>query len=437
MLEPVPARELAVHADDGLIGFLSEQNNLWRFSYANSWLNSPYAFSLAPSLPVAESEHIDGASLRPVQWFFDNLLPEAQARSYWAGKAGVDQNDAFAMLAYYGAESVGALTLLQAGQQQTSPSLQSLSKQHLLQRIQALPVQAEGDAAPKRMSVAGAQYKFAVVLQGDSLYDPVGSWPSTHLIKPDSKDESYPHSAINEWFVMRLAKLCGLDVAPVRFVADPAPYLIVERFDRSAHHEASPAKRQHLLDACQLLSIDHTAKYRAATPAALQQIIGLCATKLATRRKLFEWLLFNAAVGNDDNHLKNLSFFSGKTGYLYAPTYDLLSTAVYRILPPDQLIAQDWRQAALVFQIGDAKTFAELTRKNVVEMGVVLGLPMAWIEKRLNELLLQIVNQSAHLLETIELERTADGAAIGTGELRLLRQIHYVVIKQIALQLAA
>lgn len=432
----LPSRKLEVHADLGLVGHLQEQNNLWTFLYAESWRRLPGAFALAPSLPSTTAEHRDGASSRPVQWFFDNLLPEAQARTYWAGKARIDENDAFAMLTHYGRESVGALTLLEPGQHQAPPLLSPLSEDLLRERIRALPAMAQGQAAPKRMSIAGAQYKFAVVVENGELYDPEGSWPSTHLIKPNSKEEIYPNSAINEWFVMRLAKACGFEVANVEFRAQPDPHIVVERFDRQRQGMGAPSRRRHMLDGCQLLSIDHSAKYRAATVEALRRIADLCAGKIATRLKLFDWLVFNALVGNDDNHLKNLSFFSGGTGYLLTPSYDLLSTGVYRILRPGELIHSDWRiQSELVFPIGQAQNFKQLRIEDFEMLGQELSITAARAKKRVQDLARLVFTQSQKLLqETSETER-ADGQPLNGGELRLLRQIHYAVIQIMCQQL--
>ena len=50
----------------------------------------------------------DAGSLRPVQWYFDNLLPEEAQRTLVARPAGTDPGDAFGLLAYYGGESAGS-----------------------------------------------------------------------------------------------------------------------------------------------------------------------------------------------------------------------------------------------------------------------------------------------------------------------------------------
>lgn len=44
--------------------------------------------------------HVDGGTLRPVQWYFDNLLPEERLRETVSKEAGLKGDDAFALLEY-------------------------------------------------------------------------------------------------------------------------------------------------------------------------------------------------------------------------------------------------------------------------------------------------------------------------------------------------
>ena len=57
-------------------GTLQEVAGLWSFQYAADWLQNPLGFALSPHLPLMAEPLQDGASKRPVQWYFDNLLPE-------------------------------------------------------------------------------------------------------------------------------------------------------------------------------------------------------------------------------------------------------------------------------------------------------------------------------------------------------------------------
>ena len=111
MSTPAP-RTLVAWCDDLEVGRIEERNGAWAFTYAASWIASPSAVDLAPSLPRHAGTIADDATHRPVQWYFDNLLPEEGARQLLAGDAGLDGADAFALLAWYGRESAGLLTLL-------------------------------------------------------------------------------------------------------------------------------------------------------------------------------------------------------------------------------------------------------------------------------------------------------------------------------------
>lgn len=216
MSEQPTARELGVWLNDQRIGLLGEAGNLWRFRYAEEWLANPQGFDLSPALPRSAVEIVDGGSQRPVQWFFDNLLPEEDARQLLAQDARIPVADAFGLLAWFGAESAGALTLLPSGTQPQAGGWQALPDEELSARIRRLPQLPLSHAAPKRMSLAGAQHKLAVVWNQNRLGEPVGHTPSTHILKPDHPQKAlYPHSAANEWFVMRLAAALGLPVPAV------------------------------------------------------------------------------------------------------------------------------------------------------------------------------------------------------------------------------
>lgn len=72
-------RALDVYVDDTLVGKLTDENNIWGFEYTPSWLASNIRHPLSPHIPLQEGKQIDGGTYRPVQWFFDNLLPEEKA----------------------------------------------------------------------------------------------------------------------------------------------------------------------------------------------------------------------------------------------------------------------------------------------------------------------------------------------------------------------
>ena len=289
-------RSLRASINQMEVGTLQEVAGLWSFQYGAGWLGNPRGFALSPHLPLTAESLLDGASKRPVQWYFDNLLPEEGQRILLAGDAKLDAADAFGLLAWYGAESAGSVTLLppEAAPQMAEP-LRPLPDDALEARIRQLPKAPLTHAAIKRMSLAGAQHKLAVVLQDDALFEPAGATPSTHILKPDHPDEDYPHSVINEWFVMRLAKRLGLDVPEVHRRYVPSPVYLIDRFDRIP--DGQGWQRRHVIDACQLLGLDRSFKYSQGSMESLAALANACRSPAVARARLFSWLVFNVLVG--------------------------------------------------------------------------------------------------------------------------------------------
>lgn len=213
-------RTLLASIDHQLIGTLHENQNIWAFEYHSDWLANGNRFALSPHLPLEAAKQVDGATTRPCQWYFDNLLPEEKVRELLASDAKLpDVSDAFALLAYYGRESAGSVTLSAPdlyGQQDKEATLRLLGDEELNQRILNLPKIPLTHDAPKKMSLAGTQHKLPVVLRDGLLYEPSGGAVSTHILKPDHPEAAdFPHSVANEWFIMTLAGLVGLDVPKV------------------------------------------------------------------------------------------------------------------------------------------------------------------------------------------------------------------------------
>jgi serine/threonine-protein kinase HipA len=388
-------RQLRVLIDSTRVGTLSEGDDIWVFEYEEAWAKAPEGFDLAPGLPRGQLRHVDGSTHRPVQWYFDNLLPEELLRQAISREAGIKGEDAFALLEYLGAESAGSLTLLPPGKELPSTSaLKPLSNEALSARIEKLPRSTLTADAPKRMSLAGAQHKLLVVKLGDQLYEPVGATPSTHILKPSHPvANDYPGSVINEFVTMRLAAACGLPVPQVELRYVPQPIYIIERFDR----RTGPVKgvdgaaernvvRRHIIDACQLLNRARTFKHTGATLEALREITERTTNKVATRLQLFRWLVFNIAVANDDCHLKNLSFFVGADGIQLAPHYDLLATSVWntRAFADDK---ETWPRGPMGFALPGAARFGEVTARSVVDAGSVIGVPPVVANRIMREIL--------------------------------------------------
>ena len=431
-------RSLRASINQQEVGSLQEVAGLWSFQYTPDWLANPKGFALSPHIPLSAQPSLDGASQRPVQWYFDNLLPEEDQRVLLAKDARLDAADAFGLLAWYGAESAGSVTLLPPeAAPQTIELLRPLPDDALQARIRQLPKSPLTHAAIKRMSLAGAQHKLAVVLEDGALFEPAGATPSTHILKPDHPDADYPHSVINEWFVMRLARRLGLDVPEVHRRYVPSPVYLIDRFDRVAG--AQGWQRRHAIDACQLLGLDRSFKYTQGSMDSLAALANACRSPAVARSRLFGWLVFNVLVGNSDAHLKNLSFLVSHEGVQLAPFYDLLSVATYDSPAFDK---SGWpAQTQLAWPILGVRHFSDIRRGLLLEAGVALNLVKGTAERLLENLRSRIVSEAEALYAEVEAENARiaharpELAATMAGESRCVRAISHTVIKEMARQI--
>jgi serine/threonine-protein kinase HipA len=426
-------RELRAYIDKTSIGTLSENTGVWSFQYDEAWVK--HGYELSPGLPLKAIRHDDGGTIRPVQWFFDNLLPEADARMQLMTYMENDVTagtDAWSMLAHFGAELAGALTLLTPGTTLPQGGLAPLSNESLEARIKAMPRQPLSAKAPKKMSLAGAQQKLAIVMIDGQLYEPTGARPSTHILKPDVLSEHYPSSAVNEWFSARLAQRMGLSVPRVELRYVPSPIYIVERFDRNVTGEH--VERLHTLDALQLLSLAAQAKYTESGIKALIDVLEKCRTTAIARLALFRWTLFNILIANSDAHLKNISLMAGPTGYDLAPHYDLLSIGAWarpELLGPGEA---QWPDISMSFPITDVSQYRELRKEHLESFANQLGLGATSFNREFNKMVKGIGTAAAELEAEFE-ARTDVPAAFRASQVRMLRSIRYLPIATMVRQL--
>ena len=356
-------------------------------------------------------------------------MPEEAARQLMAQDAKVDVSDRFALLEYYGAESAGAISLLM----QDCPPVQQnqfvdLSYESLSKRINKLPTASLAQEAPKRMSLAGAQHKLPVCFNPDTyqLSEPEGDTASSFILKPNHSDSNqYPHTVINEWFVMRLAQSVGLEVPDVYYLKVPEPVYLIERFDRQKTSTAT--LRNHVIDGCQLLQITPEQKYQQCTLENLLKLSEKCNQKATSRRTVFEWIVFNFLVGNDDAHLKNISFYTYKTGFSITPFYDLLSTSCYGANQGN------WMGAEMVTPLNGKKKYSDVSLNTLLEISAELkyGSP-ANSKKKILQMTKAVAENADKIYSDLEESNQEKPAhlRLNNGEFQQLRAIIHGHIKE-------
>jgi serine/threonine-protein kinase HipA len=141
-----------------------------------------------------------------------------------------------------------------------------------------------------------------------------------------------------EFVAMTLARLSGIEVAPVRLTrANGRDVLLVERFDRPAG-----GSRRAVVSAATIL--------RAARPTALASYPGLVDAMqigfLDPRRaaaEVFARITFNILCGNDDDHARNHAAFWDGSMLELTPAYDVC---------PQELAGGEVRQSMAIGRDG-------------------------------------------------------------------------------------
>ena len=331
-----PAKALAVWMN-------GEEVGLWQitpagshqFIYSRSWLESPRFRPISLSIPATGVPVVGEAVVR----YFENLLPDRdEFRRAMRDNAHLASASEFDLLAHYGRDCVGAITLLPPGEPPepvTAMRMEALSDADVaaLLRGATLAPSAGGEL---RLSLAGAQSKTALTLWDGRWHRPMGATPTTHILKlpmgiVGDPPVPFHHSVDNEHLCAVLLANLGFEIAPTRIVEfEDQRVLAVERFDRAL------APGGYLLrlpqeDMCQALGVSRAAKYehRDGGPG-IRRIDELLRFSFEARRDRAAFFRANIVfwlLAATDGHAKNFSLrLEAGGGYRLAPLYDVMTT---------------------------------------------------------------------------------------------------------------
>lgn len=178
-----------------------------------TWFLTDEAYRQDPPRPVLglvfEQDLLarHAASLRLPPWF-SNLLPEGRLRDWIAGDRGVKPVREMELLAHVGHDLPGAVRVV----------LDDRADDSVDADPQGAPGPRNADhdrfgtsgARAWRFSLAGVALKFSMLREGDRLTLPAGGIGGDWIVKlPDARYADVPR---NEYAMMRLAGLAGIDV---------------------------------------------------------------------------------------------------------------------------------------------------------------------------------------------------------------------------------
>lgn len=280
------------------------------------------------AIPVSLSIPLRGGGYQGnrVLAVFENLLPDSRPiRTRVADRVGAQETDAFSLLSEIGRDCVGALQFLPDDVAPPQPTavegipVDDADIAAIVANLAHAPLGLDRDA-DFRISVAGAQEKTALLYHDGQWKKPIGTTPTTHILKP--RIGALPNgidlsdSVENEYYCLKLLAAFGLKVNAAEMVtfADTR-VLAVERFDRLWRDGRLLRLPQE--DMCQALSVVPTAKYESEGGPGIAKIGRLLEGSNdpnGDRMTFFKAQLLFWLIGATDGHAKNFSIFLSSGG---------------------------------------------------------------------------------------------------------------------------
>ncbi|HMU31907.1 MAG TPA: type II toxin-antitoxin system HipA family toxin [Nitrospira sp.] len=316
--------QFCVYLDTNLVGRLHRRGDVTRFVFEKSYWLDPDRSVLGIRFEDNRNE-VHQSHLRIPSWF-SNLLPEGRLREWVAHARGTSVHREMELLAQVGHDLPGAVRIVQANSLVPIETDDSIENPSII-----MP-----DRSPWTFSLAGVGLKFSMLHAGDRLTLPATGEEGDWIVK--LPDPNYQLTSVNEFMVMRLAGLSGIEVPEVKLIhrdqlsglpdkvwtgSETWAYA-VRRFDR-----LSDRSRVHIEDFAQVRGFPPESKYQGS----YETVAALFYRRQDTEalREFSRRLVFNVILGNGDAHLKNWSLiYRNKKIPTISPAYDLVSTFVYR-----------------------------------------------------------------------------------------------------------
>ncbi len=288
------------------------------FGYAGSWLRYAEAFPLDPSnLPLSRETFSTvkrGCLFGPLA----DATPDRWGRELVARRELGKLFSPVDWLYVAGRDRVGCLDF---GPEPKSPP-DRLPERLDLKSIEAIAaefgkIEAGLPADPTAariynagISMGGARPKAIIEAEGRL-------WIAKFSRTTDTFDQCGAEHA-----TMRLAAMCGLNVAETRLVdVGPRKAVIVKRLDRSEGPHYSPTV--HYLSALSLLNGDETSA-DGAYSAIAAELLRHSSKPDGDRIELFGRMVFNVLCGNRDDHLKNHALIRSRGSWMLSPAFDVV-----------------------------------------------------------------------------------------------------------------
>ena len=315
---------LKIYRNDSFAGNLIRTENGCIFEFDKEFLsNNKYNYLTFNTNKYRTKISLTGYNLPP---FYANLLPEGLRLKAIIKHLKTSEDDMFTLFAASGDSVIGdvhASNEIIQKQEYKAPKLSEVNFYDLFsQSISKIIPTWEGNE-----TIAGIQEK----LSASMITFPVNiaSNKSSYILKLNPK--THENLVENEFYIMKLASLCGLNTAKVKLVRDRDKNygLLVTRFDKEFVGDRFISHHQE--DGCQILDRYPADKYRISLNEIAKKILELASAPQKAILSLLQLYCFSYLVGNGDLHAKNISLIQRTSSSFIelTPVYDLICTYIY------------------------------------------------------------------------------------------------------------
>lgn len=285
------------------------------FTYARSYLANDNAISLyGPELPLRRGaqEPLDGLTVAAC---LKDATPDSWGERVIGNRLGSGDQE-LSIETYMlesGSNRLGAIDF-QESSTEYRPRLDTASLDELYDAAEKVlagePLSpALGDALMNGTAIGGAHPK--VLISDDS--------GTEHVAKLSVSTDVHPMIRA-EAVAIELARRCGLDVPNARVISSLGrDVLLIERFDRLPNRQ-----RRHVVSGLAMLGFDALLGARYSSYPEMLDVLrehDRLPTKVG--RTLFERVVFNVAIGNNDDHARNHAAFWDGESLALTPAFDL------------------------------------------------------------------------------------------------------------------
>ncbi len=394
---------LSVLINNRLVGRLEkETSGAIKFQYVKEWLEWEHSFAISLSLALRRTAYRGD----PVVAVFDNLLPDnPNIRRIVAERTGAGGTDAYSLLEQIGRDCVGAMQFL-PGDVQADARMEVRGEpvtEEEIERILANLARAPLGIDPEnefRISVAGAQEKTALLFHEGQWMRPLGTTPTTHILKPQIGKIPTAFGLIdmaasvdNEHYCLKLLEAFGLPVNQTQIETfGERRVLVVERFDRLWQDDGR-LLRLPQEDFCQAMGVPSTRKYQAIVEGHqngpgivdISSLLQASDEPAQDQAAFFKAQMLFWLIGATDGHAKNFSIFlSPGGGFRLTPFYDVLSAQ--QAFDANQIPRKSYR-LAMSFGKSCKYKILDITGRHFVETGKAAGLGPTIIREAITSVL--------------------------------------------------